>query len=184
MTKREESAIIVGVGMLGVAIIVLTVILASKSSGGDNVSLVADSSTNFARTPEQSTTPGDSQENMVNPEGLSFENPAAALFEAIRIVEGDDGKVGPAGERGPYRITKDYWFDAMEYGIIKGYCVWWKYETCVYIPAYCELAMTLYWKRYGAVTNEQKARMHNGGPRGMQKDATLEYWQKVQEAMK
>jgi hypothetical protein len=47
-----------------------------------------------------------------------------------------------------------------------------------------EIVMRRYWERYDAVTDEQKARIWNGGPGGMRKKTTLAYWRKVQEAMK
>lgn len=43
--------------------------------------------------------------------------------------------------------------------------------------------MLAYWKRYGAVTDEQKARIWNGGPRGMSKQSTAPYWTKVRKAL-
>ena len=43
--------------------------------------------------------------------------------------------------------------------------------------------MLAYWTRYGAVTDEQRARIWNGGPRGMSKAATLPYWAKVQKEL-
>lgn len=44
-------------------------------------------------------------------------------------------------------------------------------------------AFIAYGNRYGAETCEEYARIWNGGPRGMSKDATLVYWQKVQRKM-
>ena len=41
----------------------------------------------------------------------------------------------------------------------------------------------IYCKHYGLTTAEEIARCWNGGPRGMNKDATVYYWNKVQEEM-
>ena len=137
--------------------------------------------------------PGGSQEASLFP--LDSAAPPGLLFEAIRYVEGDDGAIGPAGERGPYRITRAYWHDALEY-------LYWKikftdsfaslelieqsydYDIWITEPEVCEMIMKLYWQRYGADTDEKKARCHNGGPRGMQKQATVKYWFAVSDYIK
>ena len=92
-------------------------------------------------------------------------DPHRPIFNAIRAVEGDDGKVGPAGERGPYRITEPYWTDAVGYASL-----WlnenpadWDYETRVYDARSCEHVMVWYWLRYHATTDEERARLHNPG---------------------
>ena len=43
--------------------------------------------------------------------------------------------------------------------------------------------MARYWVRYGAVTDEARARTWNGGPSGMKKAATVGYWNKVKAAL-
>ena len=45
------------------------------------------------------------------------------------------------------------------------------------------LVFILYVRRWGAETPEQAARIWNGGPRGMEKTATLEYWERVRALM-
>ena len=45
------------------------------------------------------------------------------------------------------------------------------------------LVFILYVRRWGAETPEQAARIWNGGPRGMEKTATLEYWARVRALM-
>jgi len=99
------------------------------------------------------------------------------LLDAIRTVEsaGNDRAVGASGERGPYSITKPYWTDGC-----RQLGVFWSYDKYVWSRAHCEAVMRAYWNRYGAVTDEEKARMHVGGPRGHLKMATLPYWRKVQ----
>ncbi len=109
------------------------------------------------------------------------------LYNAIREIEDDDGEVGPAGERGPYQITPDYWQDACE-EIARQYKTsiasverLFDYEDCVQLPVASEIIMKFYWQRYGGITDELKARLHNGGPtmRG-----TDDYWRKVKTILK
>ena len=104
------------------------------------------------------------------------------FFEAIRLVEtggqadptesvGDNGK-----SIGPYQIGKLYWIDSQVDG---------KWEDCKQYE-YSRLVMMRYWQRYClAETNkkdwETMARIHNGGPRGHKKQATIKYWQKVKK---
>tara|TARA_Y100000310_G_scaffold174686_1_gene174800 strand:+ start:209 stop:808 length:600 start_codon:yes stop_codon:yes gene_type:complete len=100
------------------------------------------------------------------------------LFAAIREVEsgGDDYAVGDGGKsRGAYQIGRAYWKDAIEHGGVD-----WNYDLWVWVRPHSEQVMRWYWERYDARTHEEKARIHNGGPRGMEKKATIKYWQKVQ----
>jgi len=99
------------------------------------------------------------------------------LFDAIRQVEsgGDDGAVGDSGRSvGPYQCGLAAWLDG------RGRRQDW--PRMAYCRPAVERAMEAYWLRYGAVTDEQKARIWNGGPRGMAKTATLAYWLKVNAA--
>ncbi len=82
------------------------------------------------------------------------------LFAAIRQVEsgGDDHAVGSAGERGPYQIMRAYWRDACEYAGLD-----WSYEDHVNDRARCERIMELYWQRYGAETDAERAVLHHRG---------------------
>jgi hypothetical protein len=43
--------------------------------------------------------------------------------------------------------------------------------------------MAGYWLRYGAHDAEDRARMHNGGPKGPQRESTRGYWFKVREIL-
>jgi len=107
--------------------------------------------------------------------------PLRPLFDAIRQVEpwpGDPRRVGAAGERGPYQITRAYWTDGCKAGGVQ-----WSYELHVNDPARCEQVMAWYWQRYGAVTDEQRARMHNGGLDGPSQASTLPYWLRVKALM-
>jgi hypothetical protein len=101
------------------------------------------------------------------------------LLDAIRQVEsgGIDRSIGDGGRsKGPYMCGRAAWSDGG--GNLADYdrLVWDRTET--------EKIMLAYWAKYGAKTDEQRARAWNGGPNGMHKTATLAYWRKVQEAMK
>jgi hypothetical protein len=106
-------------------------------------------------------------------------DPDARLFAAIRQVEsgGFDYALGDGGTSvGPYQCSLPAWIDGGGRGR--------DWPRLAYDRTATEAVMRGYWKQYGAVTDEQKARIWNGGPRGMRKKATLAYWRKVQEAMK
>jgi len=102
------------------------------------------------------------------------------LFDAIRQEESKDG-LEPFGDGGTslgdYHIGRAYWQDGCEHGKVN-----WPYEL-VWSRWHSEQIMLWYWQRYGATTDEQKARMHNGGPRGHRKRATLAYWRKVRKGI-
>ncbi|KKM20409.1 hypothetical protein LCGC14_1645720 [marine sediment metagenome] len=103
------------------------------------------------------------------------------LFDAIFqeesycgfMLEGDGGIT-----RGPYHISQAYWQDACEYGDVD-----WDYHTHIWSHRHCKQVMIWYWQRYGAKTDEERARIHNGGPRGMSKESTKEYWRRIQAKM-
>ncbi len=100
------------------------------------------------------------------------------VFDAIRQVEsaGNDRAVGDEGKSlGPYQISRAYWNDACEYGQID-----FDYDIYIWSRSHGEAIMSWYWQRYGATTDEQRARLHNGGPT-MQ--GTDEYWAKVKAIM-
>ena len=109
------------------------------------------------------------------------------FLKAIRKVETgvmkDEG-IGAKGDNGrsigPYQIQKGYWLDSKVAG---------KWEQCLTDKDYSEKVMIAYWKRYcpkafEAGDWETLARIHNGGPKGHTKKATLGYWVKVQKEMK
>lgn len=103
------------------------------------------------------------------------------FFYAIAAVESNhnDDAVGDGGASiGRYQIQRPYWIDSRVPG---------KYEQ-VRDPAYARRVMVAYWKRYvpEAWANrdwQTLARVHNGGPRGHRKRATLVYWEKVSEVL-
>jgi len=106
------------------------------------------------------------------------------LFDAIRHVE-TGGQADPAaavgdGGRsiGPYQIGRAYWQDANvpgDWSHVRG-------------RRYAERVMLAYWRRYvpealAAGDTRVLARVHNGGPRGHDKRATLRYWGKVRQRL-
>lgn len=110
----------------------------------------------------------------------------AAFFHALAEVESNhnDNAVGDNGASiGRYQIQHAYWYDATEFSGIGG-----RYHD-VKVKSYAEKIMRAYWKRYAREAYysrdyETLARIHNGGPRGHKKKATLPYWNKVKAAMK
>jgi hypothetical protein len=105
----------------------------------------------------------------------------AQVLDAIQVVETggerDAGRsaLGDSGRSlGPLQIQRAYWLDAGVPG---------RYEDCC-DPAYARAVAIAYWKRWcpaalAEVDAETLARVHNGGPRGMQKPATRAFWEKV-----
>jgi hypothetical protein len=88
-------------------------------------------------------------------------------------IKGDNGK-----SLGPFQISEAYWIDADVDGMYAD-CVYWHYSVNT---------MWAYWCRYAldAVKNddfETLARIHNGGPNGHKKHATIKYWNKVKKEM-
>jgi len=86
-------------------------------------------------------------------------------------IKGDDGKA-----LGPFQIHRAYWQDSGIAG---------KYEDCASYE-YSKRVVRAYLKRYGKEFIEKEdwqslARIHNGGPQGHKKKATLPYWEKVKK---
>lgn len=108
------------------------------------------------------------------------------LLDALVQVEssGRDDAVGDAGNAlGALQIWRVYWSDALEHAPAIGGA----YED-VRTRVYAERVVVAYWMRYAAAAVrdgdlERLARVHNGGPRGHKKRATVGYWQRVQRAM-
>lgn len=111
------------------------------------------------------------------------------ILDAIRQVEtgghpDPSNAVGDGGKAlGPYQIHRVYWQDAVERDpslVANG-------ETYANVrsQAYAERVVMAYWSRYAkSWTAEELARIHNGGPNGHRKSATLGYWAKVQAALR
>lgn len=107
------------------------------------------------------------------------------LLNAIREVEsgGDPRRVGDHGRSlGPYQIQRPYWRDS---GVPGNY-------DQVRNTAYAERVVLAYWRKHAVArascpwsgsSFERLARIHNGGPTGDHKSATLPYWQKVKRKL-
>lgn len=120
-------------------------------------------------------------------------------LDAIRQVEtgglpnegagakGDNGRAA-----GPYQIHSIYHTDAAERdkSLVS-------YARCLNSKSYSERVVFAYMGRYARACRdrlqrgvgtladiERIARIHNGGPRGHKKKATLGYWAKVKKALK
>lgn len=113
---------------------------------------------------------------------------------AGKIPFGDDGD-----SRGPLQIQVSFFIDATEWAEKNG--IESAHEAFTYQPTYGHdssdvdswpgaMAITLfYWNRYAfkALYDgdlETLARIHNGGPRGHRKKATIPYWERVKAVMK
>lgn len=106
------------------------------------------------------------------------------FLAAVRQVEssGKDNLVGDNGAAiGPYQIHKAYWKDAVEFDKSIGG----KYEDC-FNHEYAKKVVKAYLRRYAPkdASYETLARIHNGGPRGGSKTATIGYWKKVKRVLK
>ena len=110
------------------------------------------------------------------------------LLDALCQVESncDPSKVGKAGEIGPYQILECYWIDAIEYDPSIGGT----YKDCL-DKKYAESIIHAYWNRYcierrlgRKPTDEDRIRIHNGGPNGYKKDATIKHWKKVEKILR
>ena len=106
------------------------------------------------------------------------------LVDAIHMVE-SSGRTGPIlgdGGRalGPLQIHRACWIDANIGGT---------YSQCAGL-AYSKRVFAAYMARYAtsrrlgrAVTDQDRARIWNGGPNGYKKKATLPYWNKVRKEL-
>ena len=106
------------------------------------------------------------------------------LLPALAWVESknDPNAIGDGGAAiGIYQIHRVYWQDAVDFDKSLGG----SYKDC-FNPEYAKRVVRAYLKRYGSTnaTVEQLARIHNGGPKGYTKRATIKYWKKIQKEMK
>lgn len=113
--------------------------------------------------------------------------PRADILAAIRHVESSGREEPPDGDGGlaigPYQIHYVYWLDARSGDAALGG----DYQDCRR-RAYAERVIDAYMRRYApaawrAGEAETVARIHNGGPRGHRRAATLVYWRKVRERL-
>ena len=107
------------------------------------------------------------------------------LYAIATVESGNkDDAVGDRGRAiGRYQIWEHYWKDAVNYAPAIGG----QYSDCTN-KEYAERIMIAYFLRYAGEalrTKDHKAlaRTHNGGPKGARKNATLKYWDKVQEIL-
>ena len=107
------------------------------------------------------------------------------ILEAIRATESggwEDGGRHATGDGGraigPFQIHRAHWQDTGLPG---------RYEDCRE-PSYARREVVAYWERWCPEALERRdartlARVHNGGPDGARKSATLMYWATVQAAL-
>jgi hypothetical protein len=110
------------------------------------------------------------------------------FVHALHMVEsgGRVGKiVGDNGRAlGPLQIHKSYWQDAVTFDKTIGG----SYSDCTKLD-YSIKIVTAYLNRYAqnAILSkdyQKLARIHNGGVKGNNKEATIEYWNKVNKYLK
>tara|TARA_B100001059_G_scaffold127412_2_gene127307 strand:+ start:726 stop:1130 length:405 start_codon:yes stop_codon:yes gene_type:complete len=106
------------------------------------------------------------------------------LIDAIHMVE-TSGRLGAirgdgGAALGPLQIHRGCWQDANLPG---------RYEDCADL-AYSKRVWSAYMARYATkrrlgrpVTDEDRARIWNGGPNGYKKTATIKYWAKVKKEL-
>jgi len=103
------------------------------------------------------------------------------LLDAIASVESNDNAraVGDKGRAiGAFQIHKRYWRDGTRFLGVN-----WSYDLAR-DPTKARQVVKAYLLRYGrGKTLLQKARIHNGGPRGHRKRATLKYARKIAKAL-
>ena len=104
------------------------------------------------------------------------------LFDAIVEVEsrGNPNAVGDAGKaHGLVQSWRPAWQDGCN---VLG--VHWNYATGVRDTRKCMQIFHAYTSLYGAQTDQQRARIWNGGPGGDHHRSTLSYWLKVRREMR
>ena len=114
------------------------------------------------------------------------------LLAAMVMVEsgGDVNAVGDGGASvGTLQISQGYFTDAMEQLRREGKTPNYRWPGDVRDARIARSIVLAYWRRYAPDALETDdwqtlARVHNGGPRGARKTATVKYWAKVQAAMR
>ena len=113
--------------------------------------------------------------------GVPQDDPMERLLDAIAVVESRDnpGAVGDHGRAvGVYQIHRSYWAEGTE---ILG--VTWNYRDAR-DPQKARQVVRAYLSYYGrGKTLLDMARIHNGGPRGHEKAATLAYARKIEHVL-
>lgn len=109
--------------------------------------------------------------------------PRPQILDAIRFVESSHRENVPDGDGGlaigPYQIHSIYWQDAVKFEPALGG----DYEQCRQ-RAYAERVIDAYMRKWAAAAwangdAEVIARVHNGGPKGVENPKTDGYWQRV-----
>lgn len=102
-----------------------------------------------------------------------------SLLNAIAFVESSnhDDAIGDNGKAlGAFQLWRVYWTDALEFAP----CIGGEYKD-VCNRVYAERCVVAYMARYAKVATDQNmARIHNGGPKGAKSRATVKYWKKVE----
>jgi hypothetical protein len=111
----------------------------------------------------------------------------AGFIDALHRVE-TGGRLGAVigdggAARGPLQIHRGYWKDAVEYDRSLGG----RYQDVADLR-YAAKVVDAYMRRYAPDAYregdcEKMARIHNGGPAGHRKQATVLYWRKVNRWM-
>jgi len=108
------------------------------------------------------------------------------ILDAIRQVETGGCKnpseaVGDGGKAiGPFQIHQSYWQDAVDFDPSIGGV----YADCKN-EAYARQIVIAYLSRYcKSWSDENVARIHNGGPSGHKRKATVKYWRKVENNLR
>ena len=109
--------------------------------------------------------------------GIALVAPRPLFVESGDRADMPDGDGGLA--IGPYQIHEVYWRDAIEFAPDLGG----DYAQCRQ-RRYAERVIDAYMQRHAAAAwaagdAETIARVHNGGPYGKEKAATLRYWERV-----
>lgn len=104
------------------------------------------------------------------------------LLDAIAVVESGNNAnaIGDGGKAvGVYQLWEVYVKDVNRFA----HTTYTSKDR--YNPVKSREITQLYITHYGAGKSiEAQARIHNGGPKGHKKAATLKYWRKIQKAMK
>jgi len=108
-------------------------------------------------------------------------DPFLSVAKAIMWQEskGDPNAIGDGGRAiGPYQIHKAYWIDGTRFLGVS-----WPYSSAR-DPLKAMAVVRAYTEHYARpFTPENIARVHNGGPHGSRKAATLAYWRKIERIM-
>jgi hypothetical protein len=103
------------------------------------------------------------------------------LLDAIAMVESRGGPclTGDGGRAcGPYQIHRAYWADGTRFLGVD-----WDYEQAA-DPAKARAVVTAYLLHYGrGCSLLEMARIHNGGPNGHKKSATLDYARRIERVL-